>query len=145
MRSTKNKTPFSEWLENAALDGLLHRGGVRLRHIKKIQTELFVANNEEGDPLCIFEVGKDSDLCIEYEKFFLKKLPSWSLNIPGYTILYRKMEGRKERPIINFRVKKFTPKARFVGDFSPREFAGFLASTIAICRKKHEKEKLCKI
>lgn len=140
MKSTKNKTPFSKWLENVALEGLLHRGGVRLRHITKIQTELFVANNEEGDPLCIFEVGKDFDLCIEYEKFFLKKLPPWSLKIPGYTVLYRRMEGRGERPIINFRVKKFTPKERFVGDFSSREFAGFLASTINFCRKTHKKE-----
>jgi hypothetical protein len=142
MKKSKNKTEFSKWLEKSALDGLLHRGGVRLRHLDKIQTEIFVANNKEGDPLCIFEVGKDSDVSIEYEDFLLKKMPSWCLNLPGYTILYRKTEGQKSRKIINFRVRKFTPKERFVGDFSPREFAGFLASTIAFCRKKHEKEQI---
>jgi hypothetical protein len=42
--------------------------------------------------------------------------------------------------LINFRVRKFTPKERPVGDFSPRAFAGFMAATINFCRKEQEKE-----
>ena len=139
MKLTK-KSIFSDWLEESAFKGMLHRGGIRLRHIKKIETELFVFNNETGDPLCLFEVGKDPDVSYEYKNFLLKKMPSWCLKLPGYSVLYRKREGRGNHPIINFRVRKFTPKERFVGDFGPREFAGFLASTINFCRKTHEKE-----
>ena len=140
MKSTKNNTPFSMWLEETAFSGLLHKGGIHLRHINKIKTELFVFNNEEGKTLCIFEVGKDFNVTREYTGFLLKKMPPWSLKIPGYMVLYRKMEGRGECPIVNFRVRKFTPIERFVGDFSPREFAGFLTSTVTFLRKKHERE-----
>ena len=136
----KNNTPFSRWIKETSLNGYLHRGGIHLRHINKIKTELFVFNNEEGKPLCIFEVGKDFDVTREYTGFLLKKMPPWSLKIPGYMVLYRKMEGRGECPIVNFRVRKFTPIERFVGDFSPREFAGFLTSTVTFLRKKHNKE-----
>ena len=140
MKANKEKTPFSEWIEEAALKGLLYEEGIYLWNIKKIETELFVFNDEKGKPLCIFEVGKDSDVPYENENFLLKKMPPWSLKLPGYAVLYRKLKGLGERPIVNFRVRKFTPIERFVGDFSPRQFAGFLAATVTFLRKQKEKE-----
>ena len=142
MKLNKEKTPFSEWIHEAALKGLLHKGGIYLRHINKIKTEIFVFNNEEGKPLCLFEVGKDFNVVSEQRNFLLEKMPPWSLKLPGYTVLYRKMEGQGKRPIVNFRVRKFTPIERFVGDFNPRSFAGFLASTVTFLRKKHDKENM---
>jgi len=143
---TPKQTVFSKWLEEAAYSGLLHQGGIFLRHIRKIKTELFVFNNEAGKPLCIFEVAKDFNVAHECRETLLKRLPTWSLNLPGYVVLYRKMEGKGKRPIIGFRVRKFTPRERFVGDFSPREFAGFLTSTVSFLRKEHDKENgECKI
>ena len=49
--------------------------------------------------------------------------------------------NKLKKEIIKFDVRKFTPTERFVGEFSPREFAGFVVSTVNFCRKKHEKEK----
>jgi len=140
MKASKEKTPFFEWLEESALNGLLYEEGIYLWNISKIETELFVFNNEEGNPLCIFEVGKDYDIPYEYENFLLKKMPRWSLKLPGYAVLYRRLKGQGERPIVNFRVKKFTPFERSVGNFSPRQLAGFLAATVTFLRKQYEKE-----
>ena len=138
-KENKEMTPFSKWLQEAAFEGLLHKGGIRLKHIDKIKSEIFIFNNTEGgNPLCIFEVSKE--LNVFRKKSLLNKMPPWSLKLPGYVVLYRKVEGQGERPIENFRVRKFSPIERFVGDFGPREFAGFLASTVHFLRKKHERE-----
>jgi hypothetical protein len=131
------KSIFHEWLhEEISNKGKLRYACLKMRHINKIKTELFVINSEAGDPLCIFEVLKDSDLASEYKGFLLSKMPSWCLNLPGYAVLCRQSKGN----ITTFRVRKFTPRERFVGDFSPREFAGFMASTIIFCRKQLKKE-----
>jgi len=136
MKSTKSI--FHEWLQQevSSRGYLFHYACLKTRHINKIKTELFVINSEAGDPLCIFEVQKDSDLSSEHKGFFLSKLPTWCLNLPGYAVLFRQSKGN----IITFRVRKFTPRERLVGDFSPREFAGFMAATINFCRKKNGKE-----
>jgi hypothetical protein len=138
----KNETEFSKWLKNAAFSGLFRKSDLRLRHIEKIETEVFIVNNEEGNPICLFEVGREPKFpsSVNSQKVLLKKLPPWCLKIPGYVVLYSKAEGSGHREIINFRVRKFMPTERFVGDYSPRQFAGFVASTIAFCRKKYEKE-----
>ena len=140
MKPSKNSTEFAKWLEKSALSGVLHHGGIRLDHIDRIQTEIFIANTVDDQPLCIFEVGNGGFFNSKNQKYLLRKLPAFSLKLPGYTILYRKADsGKKE--IIKFDVRKFTPTERFVGEFSPREFAGFVVSTVNFCRKKHEKEK----
>ena len=136
----KETTPFFKWIHEAAFKGLLHKGGIYLRNINKIETEFFVFNNEEGKPLCILEVGRDFNVVSEQRNFLLEKMPPWCLKLPGYTVLYRKVYGKGERPIENFRVRKFTPIERFVGDFDPRQFAGFLAATINFYRKQKKKE-----
>jgi hypothetical protein len=139
MKPSKNSTEFAKWLEKSALSGVLHHGGVRLEHIDRIQTEIFIANTKDEEPICIFEVGNGGFFNSKNHKYLLRKLPAWSLKLPGYTILYQK-KGYGSNEIIKFNVRKFTPTERFVGEFSPREFAGFLVSTVNFCRKKYEKE-----
>lgn len=131
-------TPFCRWLEESAYKGLLHKGGIRLRNIDRIKTEIFVFNTDQGDPLCVFEVSNARPILQEVS--LLPKIPPWALKLPAYTVLYTKVEGKGELPIVNFRVKKATPTKRFVGDFNPRDFAGFMAATITFLRKKHHKE-----
>jgi len=139
MKPSKNSTEFAKWLEKSALNGVLQHGGIRLEHIDRIQTEIFIANTADDHPLCIFEVGNGCFFNSKNQKYLLKKLPAWTLRLPGYTVLYHKKEyGDKE--IVSFNVRKFTPKERFVGEMTPREFAGFVVSTVNFCRKKHEKE-----
>ena len=139
MKPSKNSTEFAKWLEKSALKGVFRCGGIRLDHIDRIQTEIFVANTIDGHPVCIFEVGNGGFFNSKNQKYLLRKLPAFSLKISGYTILYKKAEsGKKE--IIKFDVRKFTPTERFVGELTPREFAGFVVSTVNFCRKKYEKE-----
>ena len=93
MKPSKNSTAFSKWLEESALRGVLHHGGIRLEQIDRIQTEIFVANNKEGETLCIFEVGNGRFFDSKTRKYLLRKLPAFSLKIPGYTVLYQKKES----------------------------------------------------
>ena len=135
---TSNKSIFHEWLkEEISSIGRLRYACLKTRHINKIKTEIFVINNNDKNPLCIFEVAKESLITSEYKTFLLNKMPSWCLNIPGYAVLYRPNNGN----IITFCVRKFAPRERHVGNFTPVEFAGFMASTINFCRKEQTKEK----
>ena len=126
-------------LEESALRGVLHHGGIRLEQIDRIQTEMFIANTIDGHPVCIFEVGNGRSFNLKNKKYLLRRLPAFSLKIPGYTVLYQKKE-EGGREIISFNVRKFTPTERLVGDLTPREFGGFVVSTVNLCRKQYEKE-----
>ena len=141
MNPSKNGTEFAKWLEESALKGVLRHGGVRLKSLDRIQTEIFVANAIDGHPVCIFEVGCGGRFDSKNNKYLLRKISPWCLKLPGYTVLYEK-RGHGDKEIFKFDVRKFTPTERFVGEFSARDFAGFMAATIEFYRKKHEKENI---
>ena len=141
MKPSKNGTEFAKWLEESALKGVLRHGGVRLKDLDRIQTEIFIANTHDGHPLCIFEVGCGGRFDSKNTKYLLRKLSPWCLKLPGYTVLYEK-RAHGDKEIFKFDVRKFTPTERFVGEFSARDFAGFMAATIRSYIKKHEKENI---
>ena len=139
MYASKKAEGFSKWLIKAKREGLFPRGCLNLKTIEKTKTEIFIANTTEGEPLCVFEVGQEVDVFNEHKNFLLQKLPAYCLKFPGYSVLFSKAQKGKEKPIINFRVKKFMPRERFVGDFSPRDFAKFMAATINAHRKEKQR------
>jgi hypothetical protein len=138
MYVSKKAQGFAKWLINAKREGLFPKGCLNLKTIDKTKTEIFIANTTEGQPLCVFEVGQEVDVFNEHKNFLLKKLPAYCLKFPGYSVLFSKIQKSENKPIINFRVKKFMPRERFVGDFSPRDFAKFMAATINTCRKQQQ-------
>ena len=118
------------------------RDGQPLPHISRVRTDLYVVRNKGGDALCIFEV-EDQTSCLRSPKRSLfNGICTNCLKLPGYLFLYQRIEGPGAQPILNFNVRQTTPTKRYVGDLNPREFAGFLASTINHLRKKHDKENI---
>ena len=109
MYMSKKAEGFSKWLINAKREGLFPRGCLNLKTIEKTKTEIFVANTTEGEPLCVFEVGQEVDVLMSIRTSSFKSsqpIASSSQDIACYLARPRK---REEKPIINFRVKKFMP------------------------------------
>jgi hypothetical protein len=133
-----NKSVFNAWLLNSKVKDALR---TQKTYISQVQTEFFVAKTRKGDPLCIFEVGKEVEIGEDGQNFLLRDLPPWSLKLPGYKILYQKKTGCKNRIITNFSVRKITPIERFIGDFSAHDFFRFLVATVAFYKSKNEQNK----
>lgn len=135
----KIKTPFDEFLRDPSNKKILHKNGISVKHFIRTKLNLYVVQSPQGQTLCLFEVGKDFAKPSENkDASLLEKMPPFYLKIPGYRVIYQRAGSQENGMLASFNVKKMTPKERLVGDFSPREFIRFLASTIIFCRKHKE-------
>lgn len=136
---TKVEDDFKEYLKNLHAYEVISKWDVKRLGIQKTKTSMYFAKDKNGHAACAFEVmkrksrGEDPDI---HHDFFLAKLKSFALNIPTYAVIYDKATDA----IYNFSVRKLTPKSRYVGEMSPRQFAKFVIGTVKHSKKELEKE-----
>ena len=134
----KTKMPFETFLREPLNKKVLHKNGISIKHFTRPKLNLYVVQNHQGEPLCLFEVGKEfARSSSSQDTSLLKQIPSYYLKLPGYRILYQRSGEKENGSLSSFNVRKMTPKERFVGDFSPRDFMKFMAATITYCRKEN--------
>lgn len=141
-----NKAKFRAFLKDPVNRKALAIRGIVLSRFPRVTSDIYIARHSNDQPLCIFEVTKKmpSSVCsskktLTDKNSLLQRMPSFCLNIPGYHISYSADE--EGGPITGFHVKKVTPKERFVGDLTPREFIKFVAATVTFCRKEKSNDR----